>query len=127
MKVIEYQTDEERARALAKECPKGTTPYIIEDFQYPDKKVVTIRRLPYYDENDDFLVDEWLGMKVRPMRNELLQEADTMMLADRYNAMTDAERKEWTVYRKELRDLPGKIKEMKPTGPVEVEWPTRPV
>jgi len=56
----------------------------------------------------------------RQIRNDLLAMSDWTQLPD--NALTDAKRAEWAIYRQALRDLD--VNGDDPTGP---DWPTPPV
>ena len=125
MNNYEYTTQEERDQILLNNCPIGEYPYTIVDWAYPDKTILTIERLPYYDTNDSFLLEEWINNKIRNKRNQLLKDCDDMMIIDRYNTMTLEQQQSWTIYRQELRDLPQNIIDQNPIGPIDIIWPIK--
>jgi len=74
-----------------------------------------------YREDDD-LDEVWKTM--REIRLVLLEESDVYTLMDRWNALTETEQNELTIYKQALRDLPDNI------GAIEdiwdMEFPTPP-
>jgi hypothetical protein len=61
------------------------------------------------------------SQQARFIRNAMLQESDTLMLSDRWAAMSPERQAAWAAYRQALRDLPAQ------SGfPVEINWPAQP-
>lgn len=61
------------------------------------------------------------AIEVRTERNRLLAESDSMVLPDRWEALTAEQKAAWTAYRQELRDLTAQ------SGfPSSVVWPVSP-
>ena len=96
--------------------------------EYIDGRVESISELGIYQQ----AVDEWQtaynksNTGVTPWedifkttRNNLLSESDWTQLTD--NALTDAKKQEWAVYRQQLRDLPANTKDI--ANPI---YPTKP-
>ena len=65
------------------------------------------------------LSTEWHLKVLRKKRNCLLAESDWTQLTD--NALTDAKKQEWAVYRQQLRDLPANTSDFE-----NVNYPTPP-
>lgn len=62
--------------------------------------------------------------EVRFDRDMLLAESDTesnAVFLDRWNAMSEQQKTDWTTYRQALRDIPQDFED-----PFEVVWPTKP-
>lgn len=62
---------------------------------------------------------EWIHFKV--IRDAMLKESDSRVLADRWAAMTPEQQSAWTVYRQALRDLPTTYPD-----PRDIVFPTAP-
>jgi len=79
----------------------------------------------YHDFDDGKWVlnrERWLDTDIRPKRNQLLNEADTVHCnADRWEVMLAEQKSAWRTYKKALRDLPGVIDYENPV------WPTMPI
>lgn len=73
-----------------------------------------------YDAAADALDVAWSALRAE--RNRRLSASDIRILPDRWAAMSDTSRAEWTAYRQALRDLPSIIAD--PTEPVD--WPVPP-
>ena len=96
--------------------------------EYKDGTVEPISELGIYQQ----AVDEWETAYTKSntgvipwedifkrTRNELLAESDWTQLTD--NALTDAKKQEWAVYRQKLRDLPANTSDFE-----NVNYPTPP-
>ena len=81
--------------------------------------------------------DEALTWLIRNKRDQLLQETDVIMAADRFAAMTTEKQQEWTNYRQALRDMPSQTEYQSMEGvfnettyefdpSVTINWPTKP-
>jgi len=65
--------------------------------------------------------NRWLNSEIRPRRNQLLNEVDTIYCnADRWESMTMEQKQAWREYKQALRDLPAIIDSFNPV------WPTAP-
>lgn len=65
--------------------------------------------------------EEDLWAALRAARDARLTNSDTIVVADRWEAMDAATRAAWTEYRQMLRDLPATT-----TDPTEPDWPVAP-
>ena len=95
--------------------------------EYRDGTIESISELGIYQQ----AVDEWNTANnaslappdwervFRGERDRLLEESDWTQLTD--NALTDAKRQEWAVYRQQLRDLPANTSDFE-----NVTYPTPP-
>jgi hypothetical protein len=59
--------------------------------------------------------------KLRMDRDILLAESDIRVMVDRWFAMSDSKKTEWSTYRQALRDLPASTSD--PLNPI---WPVKP-
>jgi hypothetical protein len=59
--------------------------------------------------------------KLRKQRDQLLRESDTVILPDRWAAMSAQTQTAWASYRQSLRDLPANT-----TDPLNPIWPVKP-
>lgn len=72
--------------------------------------------------------DYWAEM--RAIRDALLMESDWTQLSD--VSLTEEQKTAWSVYRQQLRDLPGGITDPKPmvvafyNGEIHPDWPAKP-
>ena len=121
----EFKTQKQKTLIIKTHCILGKEKYDIVEWEYPDKKILTIQRKKYINNDGAFNIDEWLNT-IKAKRIELLKESDMMMLSDRVMFMTDDKVTEWVDYRQALRDLPDTIRALKPTGIIDINWPVKP-
>jgi|AntAceMinimDraft_18_1070375.scaffolds.fasta_scaffold58981_2 hypothetical protein len=121
----EFKTQKQKTLIIKTQCILGKEKYDIVEWEYPDKKILTIQRKKYINNDGAFNIDEWLNT-IKAKRIELLKESDMMMLSDRVMFMTDDKVTEWVDYRQALRDLPDTIRALKPTGIIDINWPVKP-
>jgi hypothetical protein len=62
-----------------------------------------------------------LSAATRCQRDKYLSDSDRYVLPDRWASYTDSERKTWTDFRQQLRDLPTLV-----GFPYDITWPTHP-
>jgi len=60
-------------------------------------------------------------IKVKQDRNELLNESDSYVTIDRWEAYSDAQKTAWRQYRQSLRDIPQNA-----NNPDNITWPIKP-
>ena len=60
-------------------------------------------------------------IKVKQYRNELLNESDSYVTIDRWEAYSDAQKTAWRQYRQSLRDIPQNA-----NNPDNITWPIKP-
>ena len=60
--------------------------------------------------------------QIRKDRDLLLAESDIKVMVDRWFAMSDSKKTEWSLYRQVLRDLPAST-----TDPFNPVWPVKPL
>ena len=60
-------------------------------------------------------------IKIKQYRNELLNESDSYVTIDRWEAYSDEQKTEWRQYRQSLRDIPQIV-----NNPDNITWPIKP-
>ena len=60
-------------------------------------------------------------IKIKQYRNELLNESDSYVTIDRWEAYSDKQKTEWRQYRQSLRDIPQSA-----NNPDNIVWPIKP-
>ena len=78
------------------------------------------------DELDAFETSRDYWEELRVLRNQRLSDCDWTQVAD--VQLSDAQKAEWTLYRRQLRDLPENITDSKPLvlDQNHPSWPTKP-
>jgi hypothetical protein len=99
--------------------------FVSSSYEILEDKVIEhyITRDPTEDETIIGLENEKQNKwnEVRIKRNELLSESDVYVVSDRWEEMDTENKQKWSLYRKQLRDIPQTFND-----PESVEYPNKP-
>lgn len=109
---VPYEKQSENKEIFVSSCYEISTTKVLEKIITRDKSPEEIQ---IFKEKQNYL--KW--QEVRKDRNDLLEQSDKLVLADRWEKLSDLERQKLSNYRQLLRDLPSQH-----TDPEQIKFPT---
>lgn len=124
---VDEETGEVRKKTLKESIDDGTTKLQPSQKYDPDKDTIIPKPWPERIADGPETYEDWLDAVVRPHRDGLLVEADTVYCnPERWWGYSDDQKTAWSAYKQALRDFPA-TKLQVVDDPALLAWPYKPV
>lgn len=123
---VDAETGEARKKTLREKIEDGTVK--LEPWQRYDTERNEIVAMSWTERIATGVAtyEEWLDAVVRPYRNHLLYEADSIYCnPERWWSYSDPQKAAWSVYKKALRDFPATVIPIVEDS-LTIDWPSKP-